>query len=217
MIKVCGMKHPENMKAVAAARPDVMGLIFYEKSPRYFEGVLPELPESLKLAGVFVNAKVENVVKKAAEHGLNYLQLHGDETPEYCTALRSALKSSGSSAELIKVFSIAGEDDLSDIVKFENCADYFLFDTKGKNRGGNGLQFDWQVLRAYKLQIPFLLSGGIGPEDHEALEEFLQAPEGRNCIGIDVNSGFELEPGLKDDKRLIHFISRIRETEKIKK
>ncbi|THD66834.1 phosphoribosylanthranilate isomerase [Robertkochia marina] len=210
------MKHPENMKAVASAGPDVMGLIFYGKSPRYFEGMLPELPESLKMAGVFVNAEVETVLEKATKYGLSYLQLHGDETPEYCTALRSALKASGNRAELIKVFSVAGEDDLSGSDKYENCADYFLFDTKGKNRGGNGLQFNWQVLQAYKLQIPFLLSGGIGPEDLKALEGFLLSPEGRNCVGIDVNSGFELEPGLKDDKRLKNFISRIRETENIK-
>lgn len=207
-LKVCGMKDPENMKALASLRPDMMGLIFYEKSPRYFNGALPEMEDTPDLTGVFVNATATEVLERAKKYDLKYIQLHGEESPEFCRQLKQQLANEGVLCRLIKAFAIAEASDLEALPAYEPHIDIFLFDSKGKYRGGNGTAFNWKLLSSYPLDVPYLLSGGIGPDDAEKLREFTNSKEGANCIGIDVNSRFETAPGHKDIALLRSFIEK---------
>ncbi|MBL7471620.1 phosphoribosylanthranilate isomerase [Robertkochia sediminum] len=207
-LKVCGMKDQENMKALASLHPDMMGLIFYEKSPRYFNGVLPEFEKAPELTGVFVNTPVMEIVEKTKQYGLKYIQLHGEESPDYCRQLKQQLANEGISCPLIKAFAISEASDLEGLPPYVAYVDIFLFDSKGKYRGGNGTAFNWDLLSAYTLDVPYLLSGGIGPEDAEKLREFTNSKEAVRCIGIDVNSKFETAPGQKDIALLRSFIEK---------
>jgi len=222
-LKVCGMKYPENIVEVASLHPDYLGFIFYEKSKRNFEGIIPELPKSIKKTGVFVNEMIEIVVSLIEEYDLAAIQLHGDESPEYIKELKHQIAQSRSdfreenksqkkkrkvanhSIEIIKVFSISDTFDFSKLAPFENEVDYFLFDTKGKERGGNGATFDWKVLENYPSQKPYFLSGGIGLESSEALLSFLQKPSSKYCEVIDVNSQFETKAALKSIDKIKKF------------
>ena len=192
-IKICGMKYPENMLEVGALLPDYMGFIFWEKSARYFDGIIPELPKSIKKVGVFVNASLEEILEKIQKHDLQAVQLHGDESIAFCENLK---KNVPKGIEVIKVFSILDTFDFAALKPFENVCDYFLFDTKGKLPGGNGTTFDWKVLENYPSTKPFFLSGGIGMEEMEAVNEILKT--NLPVYAIDVNSKFEIEPGLKN-------------------
>ena len=156
-LKVCGMKNTENIKSIGDLKPDYMGFIFYERSKRNFEGIIPELPKSIKKTGVFVNEIPEILISLAQEYQLDALQLHGDETVAYIQGLKEHLKN----VEIIKAFGIKDEFDFSILKPYEEEVDYFLFDTKGKERGGNGVKFDWTVLKNYPFQKPFFLSGGV--------------------------------------------------------
>lgn len=209
ILKVCGMKDPENMKALAKAGPDLMGLIFYERSPRFFKGPLPEIKGEMKLAGVFVNAPLEDIIEKVGEYNLNFIQLHGEESPEYLKALKHKLIDLQLPTRLIKVCSVATAKDLASIKPYEGLADLFLFDTKGRYRGGNGIRFDWKLLENYTGSTPYLLSGGIAPDDAGDIVKFLHTAEGQNCAGLDVNSGFETEPGYKDIGLIKEFKNKI--------
>ncbi len=202
-LKICGMKYQENILDVAALSPDYMGFIFYENSPRSIDTSLPEIPKSIKKVGVFVNESLENVKKKAAQYNLNTVQLHGREAPEFC----GKLKNEG--LEIIKVFSIRNEFDFSRLSAYEPFIDFFLFDTKGQNPGGNGFCFDWNVLRDYDANKPYFLSGGIGVEQLESLKKFKNSTAAKQCHAIDINSKFELKPGLKDDIKLKDFIEQL--------
>jgi len=204
-LKVCGMKYHDNIIAVAELQPDYMGFIFYDKSPRNFEGTIPELPASIKKVGVFVNASLEEVIDKVNIHNLEVVQLHGEESSVFCNALRQAEQVSASSLEIIKVFSIKDTFDFSVLEPYETVCDYFLFDTKGKNPGGNGYTFNWEVLNNYPSTKPYFLSGGIGLEEFDNLVSFLRKQESSYCHVIDVNSKFEIEPGLKDIEKLKKF------------
>ena len=192
-IKICGMKYPENMLEVGELLPDYMGFIFWEKSARYFDGIIPELPKSIKKVGVFVNASLEEILEKIQKHDLQAVQLHGDESIAFCENLK---KNVPKGIEVIKVFSILNTFDFAALKPFENVCDYFLFDTKGKLPGGNGTTFDWKVLENYPSTKPFFLSGGIGMEEMEAVNEILKT--NLPVYAIDVNSKFEIEPGLKN-------------------
>jgi phosphoribosylanthranilate isomerase len=192
-LKICGMKYPENMLEVGALLPDYMGFIFWEKSARYFDGILPELPKSIKKVGVFVNASVEEILEKTEKHNLQTIQLHGDESAEFCELLKNKLPNL---IDIIKVFSILDTFDFAILNSYENVCDFFLFDTKGKLPGGNGTTFDWDVLKKYPSTKPFFLSGGIGIEEMEAVNEILKT--NLPVYAIDVNSKFEIEPGLKN-------------------
>ena len=192
-LKVCGMKDPGNIQEIASLGPDYLGFIFYEKSPRNFKGKIPELAGNIKKTGVFVDASVDFVREKAEEHHLKAVQLHGKESPEVC----SALKSEG--LEVIKVFSVRDSFDFSILQMYEGKVDFFLFDTKGKEKGGNGITFNWEVLKEYPSSTPFFLSGGIGLEELEKLKNF-DFPE--TFYGIDVNSRFETEPGIKNSDKV---------------
>ena len=186
-IKICGMKYSENILEVSQLLPDYLGFIFYEKSSRFFDGEIPEISKSIKKVGVFVNATLEEIKSKIKKHDLDLIQLHGNETPEFCSNLMQER------IKVIKVFSVDDDFDFQILETYENVCDYFLFDTKGKLHGGNGFTFNWQILEKYKSKKPLFLSGGIGIEEIAKIKT-LNLP----IFAIDVNSKFEMEPGLKN-------------------
>lgn len=200
-LKICGMKL--NTQEVAALHPDYLGFIFWEPSKRSFEGTIPELPNNIKKVGVFVDANLEAILEKIDRYGLQAIQLHGKESAGFCRELKKA------SLDIIKVFSIHDDFEFKALQPYEDVCDYFLFDTKGKLPGGNGYTFDWKVLKNYRSTKPFFLSGGIGLEEVGKIKDFLASPESKYCHAIDINSRFELEPGLKDIEKLKEFISNI--------
>ncbi|QYA25544.1 phosphoribosylanthranilate isomerase [Gramella sp. MT6] len=211
--KVCGMQQPGNMLQVAEIQPDYMGFIFYDKSPRYFDDKLPEISSEIKKTGVFVNATIEEITTKVSKYNLNAVQLHGEESAGFCKDLKSELQRSENTPEMIKVFSVGDDFDFQEIKPYEGIVDYFLFDTKGAFRGGNGTEFNWQILKEYPSNTPFFLSGGIGPEHGKAIAElksyFYQKGKPDLLYAVDVNSKFELKPGLKKLKELKDFKTQI--------
>lgn len=199
-----------NTLEVATLDPDYLGFIFWEPSKRYFDGNIPKLPASIKKVGVFVDAPLEEIRKKVKEYKLQAVQLHGKESPEFCSDLKKSTSDRSkaleeNSLEIIKVFSIKDDFDFSNLAPYENVCDFFLFDTKGKLPGGNGFTFSWEVLKNYPSSKPYFLSGGIGLDEIEKIREFQQRPESKYCHAIDVNSKFESEPGLKDIDKLKEF------------
>ena len=208
IIKVCGMRETANIREIEALGIDWLGLIFWPKSSRYVSERPDYLPRNAKRVGVFVNEMPDKIVSISRLYSLDYIQLHGQESISDINQLRQAIADQGSATippQLIKAFNIATVDDLKATKPYEGIADYFLFDTKGPSVGGNGTQFDWEVLNAYQGRTPFLLSGGIGPDDAERIQAF-HHPQ---CIGIDLNSRFELSPGLKDVQKLKTFLQKI--------
>ena len=211
------MREPENIRALNALDVDMMGLIFYPKSPRYVRsipvsaGIVPDRAASLlrpraKLVGVFVNEMPQTVVTHAYNYRLDYIQLHGNETPTYIDNLkRTLIPDILPDVKIIKAISIREADDVKRWRQYEGHIDLLLFDTKCKTVGGSGEQFDWSVLSAYDGDIPFLLSGGIGPQDAESIRQFKHPM----FAGIDVNSKFEDAPAHKDIDKLQNFISCI--------
>ncbi len=191
-LKVCGMKYQDNINEVAALQPDYLGFIFHEESPRNFDGLIPELPKNIQKVGVFVDQKIEFISNQMEKHQLSVIQLHGHESTEICRILKST------NAKVIKVFSIKDAFDFTVLTPYEDVCDYFLFDTKGKLPGGNGYAFDWSVLNNYPSTKPFFLSGGIGIDQIENLKQFQLSKASKYCYAIDVNSKFEIEPGLKN-------------------
>ena len=202
MIKVCGMREAENIREVEALGIDWMGFIFWPKSSRYVSERPAYLPTRCKRVGVFVNEEVEQVKRIADDYELNFIQLHGSESPDYVRRLRMVC---GNSITAIKAFNIATIEDLETTKAYEGIVDYFLFDTKGKCVGGNGEKFDWSVLDNYVDETPFLLSGGIGPDDAGRVKTFHHS----KCIGIDLNSRFEVKPGVKDVTALARFLKEL--------
>lgn len=194
------MKYPDNILEVGELLPDYMGFIFWEKSARYFNGQIPELIKTIKKTGVFVNESVEKIVEKINKHDLQAVQLHGKESVEFCQDLKSKIDDK---TEIIKVFSADENFDFEIIKPFESVSDYFLFDTKGKLPGGNGTTFDWTILKKYKSEKPFFLSGGIGINELKAIEEISKS--NLPIYGVDVNSKFEIEPGLKNKNLFSNF------------
>lgn len=202
IIKTCGMRDADNIRAVSELGIDWMGFIFWAPSSRYVSEKPSFLPTHQKRVGVFVDARIEEVKSKADEYALDMIQLHGCESPALCEWLKA-----NSRQQLIKAFNIATREDLEQTIPYEGLVDYFLFDTKAKMVGGNGTQFDWSVLSAYQGNTPFLLSGGIGPNDAEKVRNF-HHPQ---LAGIDLNSRFELSPALKDIEKLKQFITEYNE------
>jgi len=192
------MKH--NIAEVAELQPDYLGFIFYEKSPRFFEGEIPSLPLGIKKVGVFVDEKISEVIDLCKKYSLNVIQLHGNETKEYVLDLQGYLTLYCPDVLIWKVFNVDDEFDFSPLKIFENKVDKFLFDTKGKDKGGNGYTFNWEILKNYPSKKPFILSGGIGLEEIAELKEFLRTD--LPIHAIDVNSKFEIEPGLKNIEAL---------------
>lgn len=190
------MRESTNISELLKLQPDYMGFIFYGKSKRdVADGLDAQLlnafPPSTKKVGVFVNAALDFVKGKVAKFGLDLVQLHGDEAPEYCADLKT------SGVKVMKVFSVGESFDFGLLEPYKSHVDFFLFDTKGKERGGNGELFNWGLLNEYDGEVPYFLSGGIDLENIESLSDLKVQP-----YAIDVNSKFEIEPGLKDVGRL---------------
>ena len=210
LVKVCGMREPENIETVAQLGVDMMGFIFYPKSPRFASQSVDRTAADKNVCrvGVFVNESVELISDKIQLFDLNAVQLHGNESRELCEQLHEQ----NGLLKVIKAISVSTARDIQKYKEYVGAVDYFLFDTKCKTVGGSGQQFDWQVLENYDGDVPFILSGGIGPEDVERIRNFHHP----KCIGIDLNSKFEMEPGLKDVEMLKTFLENI-ENKEIKK
>ena len=238
IVKVCGMRDADNIREVSALGIDMIGFIFYPKSPRYVQmvssraGIIPDYSEErIKKAsqfakiqtkdeeeskgrgkqparvGVFVDDMPQNIVTRVYNYNLDYIQLHGNEPRETCENLRATIDPDiKPGIKIIKAISVSTADDIKKYKEYVGAVDLFLFDTKCKTIGGSGEQFDWSVLEQYDGDVPFLLSGGIGPEDAERVKAF-QHPK---CIGIDLNSKFEIEPALKDVEKLKEFLLKVK-------
>lgn len=232
IIKVCGMRDAENIREVAKLGIDMIGFIFWPESPRFVKmisaqaGIIPDYSEERlknakeslsecqneqlrmpKRAGVFVNDMPQNIVTRVYNYSLDYVQLHGNESAVMIENLkRTLIPDIAPDIKIIKALSIHEKDDVKRWREYEGVVDMLLFDTKCKTVGGSGEQFDWSVLEAYDGNIPFLLSGGIGPEDAERVLQF-KHPQ---FTGIDLNSRFETAPAVKDIEKLRAFIEKVK-------
>jgi len=200
LIKVCGMRDPENIREVEKLDIDMMGMIFHKGSSRFVASLPHYLPGKVKRVGVFVNEKQETILTLNNQFLFNFIQLHGTESPEYCVSLRDK------GMNLIKAFSISTPADLEATEKYEGLCSYFLFDTKCEGHGGSGKQFDWSIISHYHGLTPFLLSGGISPQSVDKLKVFHH----ERFAGIDINSCFETAPAMKDVEKLKRFVNELR-------
>lgn len=200
ILKVCGMREEENIRDATTLAIDMMGFIFYPRSARFVSELPGYLPPPELRTGIFVNEEAELIRKTATRFKLRTIQLHGDESPALCRSLRHR------GYRVIKAFSIRSDADLIRVKEYEEACDYALFDYPCAERGGSGKKFDWQLLRRYEGKLPFLLSGGIGPDDIGALRGFVHP----KLAGYDLNSCFEQRPGYKDIALLKSFIQQIR-------
>ena len=194
-----------NIQEVAALQPDYLGFIFYEKSPRNFDREIPTLPENVKKVGVFVDADIAFAKANIEKYNLDVIQLHGSESPAYIKELKKFCQTElievpEKTLEIWKVFGIKDTFDFDRLTPYEDLVDAFLFDTKGKAKGGNGYTFDWNALKEYSSKTPFILSGGIGLEEIENIKEILGTH--LPILALDVNSKFEEEPGRKNIESL---------------
>jgi phosphoribosylanthranilate isomerase len=194
------MRDGENIRVIDGLGIDMMGFIFYHKSPRCVCEMPTYMPQHSKRVGVFVDQEKQTIEMLVDRFGLDYVQLHGNESAEYCGSLQTM------GVKVIKAFPIACKKDLRDVYLYESTCEYFLFDTKSKQYGGSGNQFDWTVLNAYSGQTPFLLSGGIHCYSAPALKAFHHP----RLAGYDVNSRFEVKPGEKDPERISQFLKELK-------
>ena len=211
------MRDADNIRDISALGVDMIGLIFYPPSPRYVQqfssgaGIIPDYaPDMGKTplrVGVFVDDMPQNIVTRVYNYKLDYIQLHGNEPRETLENLRATIDPDiKPKIKIIKAISVSSAEDIKKYKEYVGAADLFLFDTKCKTVGGSGEQFDWQVLQAYDGDVPFLLSGGIGPDDAERIKNFHHP----KCIGIDLNSKFEIEPALKNVVKLKQFLVKVK-------
>jgi len=205
VVKICGMRESENIMAVAELKPDILGFIFYQQSPRYAgellnPEILSDLPPYIRKAGVFVNAGFNEITETVEKFSLDIVQLHGDEQPELCRRLKDT------GLQVIKVFNKKDDAGFTICTDFIACTDYFLFDTKTENYGGSGQKFGWNTLDRYDSGHFFFLSGGISPMDIDNIMGITNP----FLYGIDLNSRFEIKPGLKDIEKLKIFINELR-------
>ncbi len=212
------MREGENIRQVAELGVNWIGMIFWDKSPRNvtmiptYAGIIPDRGSDIgsfkaKRVGVFVDEMPQNIITRVVNYKLDLVQLHGHETPTLIRNLRRTLDPDiRPGVQFIKAISVGGCNDIAAYKDYTDCVDYFLFDTKCPTVGGSGSQFDWSVLEAYDGDVPFLLSGGIGPDDAERVRNFHHP----KCIGIDLNSRFETEPGLKDITKLKQFLEQLK-------
>lgn len=205
MIKVCGMRTPENIRDVAALTPMLMGFIFWDGSPRYAgdldPDILKELPGFVHPVALFVDATEDQILAITGRYGIKIVQLHGNETPRLCDSLKQK------ELKVLKALSISSADDVARAAAYAGCVDMFVFDTRSEVVGGSGKKFDWTLLNGYDLDIPYLLSGGIGPDDVDNIVAAMRP----HMAGIDINSRFETTPGHKDLLRLARFILSLRQ------
>ncbi|MDQ3392580.1 MAG: phosphoribosylanthranilate isomerase [Bacteroidota bacterium] len=197
------MREKENIFSISELCPQFLGFIFYPDSKRFVGGLDPQhtqVPEGVKKVGVFVNSSKEEILGLVEEFKLNIIQLHGDEQPEQCKELQEA------GIAIIKAFSVDENFDFDQLNAYKKFVSYFLFDTKGKEYGGNGITFNWQILDRYKLDIPFFLSGGIDLNHIEDIKNLKH----KQLFALDLNSRFEIRPGYKDVAKLKIFVDRIK-------
>ena len=206
-IKICGLRQTENINSLLELQPDYIGFIFYDRSARFVQTPANKLvgfdkvgSQGIKKVGVFVDAPIEKVIAIAQEYQLDYIQLHGKENVFYCNELKRR------GLRLIKAFAVDDSFVFTNTDAYQYDCDFFLFDTKGKKPGGNGVQFDWSILEQYEGDTPFFLSGGIGPDDIEAIKK-ISFPR---LHALDLNSRFEIEPGLKNIALLSEFVNEIK-------
>ena len=201
--KVCGMNFPDNVAAVDALGVDLLGFVFYPNSPRCVATPPEKLPPTrAKRVGVFVDQDEDEILSAVGRYGLDGVQLHGAESPDFCRRLRGSLPPG---TLLVKAVGVASSEDLTTALAYEEVADCLLFDTRCATHGGSGRRFDWSLLSRYRGNLPFLLSGGLGPGDEERVRSFRHP----RCLGVDLNSRFELSPGVKDVAALARFLRGI--------
>lgn len=195
-LKVCGITQLEQLLALQEIGVDYAGLIFYEGSPRYIgahnleASILKQTEITIKRIGVFVNTKEDEILKAVDDWKLEMVQLHGEESPVFCEKISNHVKT-------IKAFRVKEEESLAyKVAPYENAVEYYLFDAMGKQYGGTGNKFDWKVIAEANIQKPYFLSGGLGPDDVADIQAFTQTNS--NCFVIDVNSRFEVKPGIKN-------------------
>ena len=214
-IKVCGITTLKQLQQLDGLDIDFVGLNFYKGSPRYVgEKISPKEIQNadfdIKKVGVFVNASYDEIMEIVGEYNLDIVQLHGNETPDLCDELLSEI-------EVIKSFRVSGNDNVDEMIEdYDDVCDYYLFDTapqqvtKGREElasfGGTGKQFDWNILTKAKIEKPFFLSGGIGPDDVAKIKAFKHL----DFFAIDINSKFETAPGVKDMAKLLKFVKELR-------
>lgn len=203
-IKVCGLKYIGNIRLLWQQKPDYMGFIFYSSSKRYAgekldHDLLNDFPPEIQKIGVFVNESMDKILKTAEANKLQGVQLHDDETPEICFQLKNK------GLTVIKAFKITENFDFSLINQYKSSCHYFLFDSPAENFGGSGNKFDWNILASYDNEIPFFLSGGIGPEDVQSIKNLSNL----NIHAVDINSKFEITIGLKNADKVRYFINEL--------
>ncbi len=208
-VKVCGMRQAENVAQVALLAPTLMGFIFYPRSPRYAAGMPPAvvrgLPASIRPVGVFVNAPTEEIVSVCRDYGIETVQLHGGETPEQCRELKAA------GLSVFKAVGVDADTSWEELRPYCGDVEMFVLDTKTAAYGGSGKKFDWGMLDDYPFDTPYLLSGGISPDD---LGDILAGMRPM-MAGVDLNSRFETAPGIKDISKLTKFITTLRKEIKL--
>jgi phosphoribosylanthranilate isomerase len=202
-LKICGMNNQENTFSISELQPDFLGFIFWRDSKRYCDNVIENIPDTIQKVGVFVDADYNEIVDKIISHQLNYVQLHGEETADFCLQLRNT------TIKVIKSINIDNKFNFNELKYNNNCIDYYLFDTKAKLPGGNGTTFDWEILNQYKEDIPYFLSGGISLEEWPKLKKFLQSEAAKKCFAIDINSQFEDDFGIKNKQKIKAFQEKL--------
>ncbi len=204
------MRDVENIKALSELKPDFIGFIFYDKSPRFVANdsseelleVVNALPRDTKKVGVFVNATIDYILQNVRKYGLHYVQLHGNEMPDFCRNLKFK------GVNIIKAFRIDNSFIFSQLNNYKPHVDFFLFDAKGDGYGGNGISFDWEILKKYDNGKPYFLAGGISLENIDELDNIIPKP-----YAIDVNSKFEISPAMKDIEKLSELILKLKPEE----
>lgn len=195
-IKVCGLSEQDQVKSLDTL-VDFVGFIFYPFSKRFVETV--PATSSAKRVGVFVDEELTVIQTKIESFQLDYVQLHGAESPDICRKI-------GRQLPVIKSFGLDSNFDFKQLIPFEGSVDYFLFDTKTPLKGGSGVQFDWSILNRYNLSTPFILSGGINEDSITSIKQIYHP----KLVGIDINSRFEISPANKDVQRIKKFIHELR-------
>jgi phosphoribosylanthranilate isomerase len=203
-VKVCGMTQMEQVEQLPGLGATFAGFIFYPKSPRYVFRHLTTTDlrreNNINKVGVFVNASVDEVLLMVDECRLHMVQLHGDETPRQCEKIADYVS-------VVKAFRVSENDNIEWMIRpYMEVCDMFMFDTMGAGYGGTGKKFNWSMLQDITVGKPFFLSGGIEPGDESSLLSFAQEPVGKALFAVDINSKFEISPGVKDMERVVAFI-----------
>jgi phosphoribosylanthranilate isomerase len=207
-LKVCGITQEEQMTQLAGVGATFGGFIFYPKSPRYALRTMTtnqiKKENNINKVGVFVNATVEEVLQMVDECRLHIVQLHGDETAKYCEKIADYIS-------VVKAFRVSETDNIGyRIQEYMNVCDMFMFDTEGVGYGGTGKKFNWDMLNNVVVGKPYFLSGGVEPTDAEKLKLFEEKPEAKALFAVDINSKFELAPGVKDMELIKKFAQEIK-------